>query len=255
MKKYIVTTLMGLVALAATHAQEFKLAKSSGRLLINLPSITVEGYSGNEIIFSTEKTDTENDERAKGLRPISGSGYMDNTGLGISVTDKGASVEVNQVNQKDRHVKIQVPKGVLVSYSFNKVQAGKAVFSNMDNEIEVSVQYGSVKLENVTGPLSVKAIYGSVDARFSENIKGPISIASIYGHVDVAIPITTKANLKLNTSYGEILAASDFKIDLEKSKDAEMVSYNNKVKGKLNGGGTDLSLTSDYNKIYLRKSN
>jgi hypothetical protein len=33
-----------------------------------------------------------------------------------------------------------------------------------------------------------------------------------------------------------------------------MVSYNNNnVNGKLNGGGTDFTLRSDYGKIYLRK--
>jgi len=253
MKKYLITTLIGLVTFTATQAQEYKLAKSSGKLIINLSSVTVEGHSGNEIIFSSENNPGQNDERAKGLRPISGSGFTDNTGVGISVTDKGTTVEVNQVNQKDRQVKILVPKGVTVSYSFDKVQAGKAVFKNITNEIEISVQYNSVKLDNVTGPLTVKAIYGAVDAKFSENIKGPISIVSIYGHVDVAIPVTTKANLKLNTSHGEIFAASDFKIEMEKT--SEMVSYTNKVKGKLNGGGTDLSLTSDYSKIYLRKTN
>jgi len=255
MKKYLITTLIGLMALSTAMAQEYKLAKSSGKLIINLPSVTVEGHSGNDIIFSSENSSGENDERAKGLRPISGSGYMDNTGLGINVTDKGSTIEVNQVNQKDRQVKIMVPKGVIVSYSCDKVQNGKVRFKNIENEIEISVQYNNVELDKVSGPLSVKAIYGGVDAKFNENIKGPISIVSIYGHVDVAIPLNTKANIKMSTSYGDILAASDFKIELEKTTNAEMISYSNKVKGKLNGGGAELSLSSDHGKIYLRKTN
>ncbi len=252
MKKYLITSLLALITLTAIQAQDFKLAKSSGKLVINLSSVVVEGHSGTDIVFSSERQSDESDERAKGLKPISGSGYTDNTGLGISVTDKGTTVEVNQVNQRDRKVKILVPKGIMVSYAFDKVQSGKVVFRNISNEIEVSVQYNEVHLENVTGPLSVKAIYGGVDAKFNENIKGPISIVSIYGHVDVAIPVTTKANLSMSTSHGEIFAASDFKIDMEKTTD--MVSYSNKVKGKINGGGSDFSLRSDYSKIYLRKN-
>src|SRR6478736_5172111 len=133
---------------------------------------------------------------------------------------------------------------------------GKAYFKNIESEVEVSVQYNSVDLENVTGPLSVKTIYGSVEAKFKDNMKGPISIVSIYGHVDVAIPTTTKANLKMSTSYGEIFAASELKIDLEKTPNSnDMISYSNSnVKGKLNGGGLEFTLKSDYSKIYLRKA-
>ena len=257
MKKYLIATCMGLLALTLTQAQEYKLAKSSGKLVINLASVKVEGYSGSEIVFTSSKFEKEADERAKGLRPINGSGYTDNTGLGISVTEKGSTIEVNPVSQKDGEVKIKVPKGVSISYAFNKVMnAGKAYFKNIESEVEISVLHNSIDLENITGPLTAKAVYGSIDAKFSENIKGPISVISIYGHVDVAIPVATKANLKMSTSYGEIFAAADLKIDLEKTENSDMVSYRaNSVKGKLNGGGTEFTLKSDYSKIYLRKTN
>ncbi|SJZ35905.1 DUF4097 family beta strand repeat-containing protein [Sediminibacterium ginsengisoli] len=253
MKKYIVTTLVAFAALVSVKAQEFKLAKSTGKIVINLSSVTVEGYSGNEIIFSSDKEANENDDRAKGLRPISGSGLTDNTGLGISVTEKDGVVEVTQVSAKNAQIKIKLPKAMSVSYSFSKVMnAGKGIFKNLESEIDVSVQYNSIQLENVTGPLAVKSVYGGVDVKFGENIKGPISVVSIYGYVDASIPVTTKANIKMSTSYGEILAASDLKIEIEKTGD--MVSYSDKVKGKLNGGGFDLSLTSNYGKVYLRKN-
>ena len=257
MKKFLITTLAALMAITAVQAQEYKVAKSTGKLVINLSSVKVEGYGGNEIIFSSLSNDRENDERAKGLQPINGSGMIDNTGLGISVSDKGATIEVNQVSQRGGKVKIMVPKGVSISYSFDKVMNnGKAYFKNIESEVEVSVQYNSVELDNVTGPLSVKAVYGSVEAKFGAAIKGPISIVSIYGHVDVAIPVTTKANLKMSTSYGEIFAAAELKIELEKTANAEdLISYKtSNVKGKINGGGIDLTLKSDYSKIYLRKT-
>jgi len=260
MKKYVIATCFALLALTITQAQEFKLAKTTGKLVINLSSVKVEGYNGNEIIFSSAKSEREEDERAKGLRPINGSGVVDNTGLGINVTDKGATVEVNQVSQRDGQVKIKVPKGISVSYVFNKVMnAGKAIFTNLESELEISVQHNPIELENVTGPVTAKAVYGSIDAKFKENMKGPISLISIYGHVDVAIPTSTKANLKMSTSYGEIFASSDLKIELEKTdngSDMDMISYRaNNLRGKLNGGGTDFTLRSDYSKIYLRKTN
>lgn len=259
MKKYLIATLTGLVVLTATMAQDYKVTKSTGKLVINLSGVRVEGYNGTEIVFSNDRGDRETDERAKGLRPINGSGLQDNTNLGISVTDKGATVEVNQVSSRDNKIKIMVPKGIAISYTYNKVMdAGKASFKNIESELEISVQHNGISLENVTGPLTLKAVYGNVEAKFNDNIKGPISIVSIYGHVDVALPASAKANLSMKTSYGEILASADLKIEVERTANADMdmVSYSNSnVKGKLNGGGAEISLRSDYSKIYLRKAN
>jgi len=105
-----------------------------------------------------------------------------------------------------------VPKGVIVYFEHESQYGGTATFKNMENEIEVSANYNSVELENVTGPLTVKAWYGGVDATFNQNVKGPISIVSIYRHVDVALPLATKANLKMTTSYGEIFMAPELRL-------------------------------------------
>ncbi|NCI45605.1 DUF4097 family beta strand repeat-containing protein [Sediminibacterium soli] len=255
MKKYLIVTMAALFAITALQAQ-FKLAKSTGKLVIHLSSVRVEGYSGSEIIFTSGRHEKDDDERAKGLRPINGSGLSDNTGIGINVADKGNTVEVNQVSSRDGEVVIKVPKSMSVSYTFDKVMnAGKSEFKDLDGELEISVQHNKVSLENVTGPLTVKSVYGGVEARFKDNIKGPLSLVSIYGFVDVAVPATTKANISMKTSYGELLAASGLNIELEKTTSGDMIRYSNSnVKGKLNGGGTELTLRSDYGKIYLRKA-
>ena len=257
MKKIIFSTIAALLVTASSFAQEYKLAKSTGKLVISTPGVTVEGYDGNEIIFTGKEKDGEEDERAKGLRPVNASGLQDNTGLGINVVDKGATVEVTQVGKGAEKIKIKVPKGISISYSFNKVMGNTtATFKNIESEIEVSVQYNKINLENVTGPLTIKSVYGGIDVKFGQNIKGPVSLVSVYGYVDVSMSTATKANLKMNTSWGEILASDDFKIEIEKSGSADMVSYSdNHIKGKLNGGGIDMTLTSSYGKVYLRKSN
>src|SRR5688572_6944 len=247
--KKISIVLVALLVSGLTYAQEFKVAKSTGKLNLHIGRVTVEGHSGNEIIFSTKDgRGKDEDERAKGLTAISGTGLTDNTGLGINVTEKDGAVEVYQLKKMNSpNIKILVPKGVIVSFDHESQYGGKATFRNLENEIEVSCQYNSVELENVTGPLTVKAVYGGVDATFSQNVKGPISIVSIYGHVDVALPLATKANLKMTTSYGEIFMAPEFKIDVEQNGDSD------RVKGTINGGGMNIDFRSDYGKIYLRK--
>jgi predicted membrane protein len=250
--KQLLVIALGWLAIGTTQAQEFKVAKSSGRLELNIGRVTVEGHNGNEIIFSSSNSRDSKDERAEGLRAINGSGLEDNTGLGINVTQKGDVVEVSQLKKMNSpDVKILVPKGVIVSFSHESQYGGKATFKNMENEIEVSANYNSIELENVTGPLTIKTVYGHVEADLSTNVKGPISIVSIYGYVDVTMPASIKANIKMSTSYGEILVAPEIKIDIDKQGD--FVRYNDKVYGKINGGGMNVDFRSDYSKIYLRK--
>ncbi|MBL7859341.1 MAG: DUF4097 family beta strand repeat protein [Cyclobacteriaceae bacterium] len=234
------------------QAQEYKVAKNSGRLQINLGRVTVESHNGNEIIFSSKDYQDSKDDRAQGLRSINSMGLEDNTGLGINVTVKGDVVDVNQLKKMSSpDVKILVPKGMTVAYDFQSQYGGEATFRNLENEIEISSNYNGIALENVTGPITAKTVYGNIDATFSQNVKGPVSIVSIYGYVDVTLPVSIKANLKMSTSYGEIFVAPDFKIEIEKQGD--MIRYSDRVNGKINGGGMNIDLRADYSKIYLRK--
>jgi predicted membrane protein len=252
MKKIVLIIGIMVAIVCVATAQDFKVAKNSGRLEIHLGRVTVEGYNGNEIVFSSRDRDRDEDDRARGLRAINSSGLDDNTGLGINVADKGNVVEVYQLKKMNSpEIKVLVPKGVIVSYEHSSQYGGEAIFRNLENEIEISTHYNSVEMENITGPVTAKVIYGHIEATFSQNVKGPLSLVSIYGYVDISLPPTTKANLKLSTSYGEIFVAPEFKIDIE--KDGDMVRYSDKVNGKINGGGMNVDIRSDYGKVYLRK--
>lgn len=235
------------------QAQEYKLAKNSGRLEIHLGRVTIEGHNGNEIIFSSQDPDEEVDKRAAGLRSINSLGLDDNTGLGINISDKGNTVEVHQLKKMHSpDIRILVPKGIIVAYKHESQYGSEVEFKNLPNEIEVSAQYNSISLDNVTGPLTVETTYGHVEAKFDTNIKDPISIVSIYGYVDVTLPQTTKANLRLSTDYGEILVSPEFDIKVDKSGGG-LVAYSDKVIGTINGGGINMNLSCNYGKVYLRK--
>ena len=235
------------------QAQEYKIAKSTGRLEIKeVNHVVIEGYAGNEIIFTSRDSKREDDERAKGLRSISNNGLEDNTGFGLSVVDKGNVVEVQQLKRMDGpNVTIKVPKGVVVAYSHSSPYGEKVEFKNVESEIEVSTVHSGVELNNVTGPMTIKTVHGDIETSLSPSMKNPVSIVSVHGHVDVAMPVATKADLKLGTVYGEIFVDPDFKIEVEKT--GGMVKYSDNVSGKINGGGLDITLSSTHNNVYLRK--
>ncbi|MBL7853507.1 MAG: DUF4097 family beta strand repeat protein [Cyclobacteriaceae bacterium] len=243
----------GLVLMTtAAWGQEFKVARNSGRLEIHLGRVTLEGHNGNEIIFTSRSGKSESDPRSQGLRAINGLGLEDNTGLGINVTEKDGVVEVFQLKKMNSpDVKILVPRGVIVSCEHESQYGGTIAARNLENELEISTTYNSIELENITGPLTAKSVYGHIEATFSNNVKGPLSLVAVYSYVDVTLPANLKANLKLSTSYGEIFVAPEFKIEVE--RDGEFVNYSDKISGKINGGGMSVSMRADYGKIYLRK--
>ena len=99
MKKIITIVIAAFLIAGNASAQEFKVQKTTGRLEIRIGKVTVEGYAGNEIVFSSRDRDKKDDDRAKGLKEINGLGIDDNTGLGINVEDKGGVVVVRQLKK------------------------------------------------------------------------------------------------------------------------------------------------------------
>ncbi|MXV17118.1 hypothetical protein [Hufsiella ginkgonis] len=229
MKKTLTLLLILLSAGILARAQkEYRLTKSTGNLKINLTNAIIEGYNGKEIIFSGQAIEApEPDERAKGLVNINSTGYTDNTGLGISVTENGTDVSVKLVAKKSiGTLTIKVPENMKVSFSnrndfdwaYRSGPAETLLLKNLKGEIEVFANNNKVRLEYNTGPMNVTTLYGSVEAVFKGDIKGPVSIISVHDYVDVTLPATTKANIELSSQAGKLYAAKEFDISIEKAE-------------------------------------
>ncbi len=251
--KFILAAAL-LIVSGQLPAQEYKLAKSTGKLVLNdINQLTIEGTTGNEIVFVSLDGRGEKDSRATGLRAINSMGLEDNTGVGLALVDKGTTYEVYQLKKMDGpRVKIMVPRGVSVSISHTSPHGDDILVRNSESEIESSTVHSGIRLENVTGPLNIKTVHGEIEADLNAALKSPIRLTSTHGLVDVTLPVSTKANLSLGTSYGEILVDPALKIEVEKTGD--MVKYSSsKINGKLNGGGLEIELRSTHDNVYLRK--
>lgn len=203
--------------------KEFRFKKSSGTIVINSSNVSIEGYEGNEVIFTLKVLSEDVDEKAVGLVKLSSSGTIDNTGIGLNVLEKNDQLEVKQVGKPNEStVVIRLPKKMRIVYVYNKsdLSSDDLKITNIENEIEISKMYGDVQLENITGPLTVKTIYGSVDAKLSKPTKGPISLVSVYGSIDVTLDQETKATINLSSDWGSIYALKEFKFEFEKQKRA-----------------------------------
>ncbi len=235
------------------YVQSYKIKKPAGKLIINVGEAIIEGYSGDEIIFSVTEKDNLIDKRAEGLQSINGLGLVDNTGLGINVTENKGLMEVTAINiMAAKKIKILVPKSVIVSYKNQSQHSETVIFKYIQNEIEIATTYNDVKLENITGPVTARSIHGNIDAMFSSNVKGPISIISIYGHADVSLPKSIKADVRASTTYGEIYVSPQLQLAVATPNVKNPPQVINEVNGKINGGGQKIDIRSDHDKIYLR---
>ncbi|REA64356.1 hypothetical protein DSL64_02050 [Dyadobacter luteus] len=267
MKKLLTSIVISVSLFSAAYAQDrqFKLSKKAGRLILNISDVSVEGYDGSEIIFSAPQP-KEKDEKAKGLTLLSGSGYSDNTGLNLSVRDNGSNVEVDYVGKQEKvPITVKVPNTMSVKVSATGAMSSDGIVYVKDfkGESEINTIYNSISLQNVTGPINAKTLYGELNAKFASSLKGPISLVAVNKYIDVSIPADLKANVNLSTSFGNIYAAEGLNIVRETagnkqagqqqtaSSDSKEWSRSTSIKGRLNGGGLDLILNTN-NKIYLR---
>ena len=266
MKSLVITILLSAALFSVTYAQErqFKLSKKTGKLILNISGVSVEGYEGSEVIFSAPQT-KEKDERAQGLALLSGSGLTDNTGLNLSVRDKGGSIEVDYVGkQEEVLITVKVPNTMSLRITTTQdMRSNETVYvKDFSGEAEINTIYHNICLQNVTGPINAKTLYGELIAKFASNLKGPISLIAVNKYIDVSIPASLKANVNLSTSYGNIYAAEGLNIIREttiEKKTSEEASpsqptewkRSTNIKGTLNGGGLDFILKSNK-KIYLR---
>ena len=254
MKKKII--LVGIVFLFSSTlwGQEYKL-KVSGNKTLNLQElnhVVVEGYDGAEVVFSTESESEADPERAEGLTAINAMGLKDNSGIGLSVTESGESIDVIPLSRRsDRRYIIKVPQNVKIKYEHSTPYGSQLKVKNVSAEIEASTKHNAIFLENVTGPVTINTVHGNVDAIFTTvNQASPTSIISAHGLIDVALPSNTKANLSMDSNWGELF--TDMTIEMEQSEDG-LKSYSSNVKGTINGGGVSIKLSSAHGNIYLRK--
>lgn len=255
--KTLTVKLLVVISILHLHwtasAQEHKFPLTSGTLKFNeVNNLSIEGYNGNEIIITTLGRAAV-PERAKGLHPINSQGIEDNTGIGLSVSQSGEIVEIQQVMNKNNsgRYQVKVPANVKVQVSYVGVHGDEIRIKNLQNEVEVSTRHNSITLENISGPALVNSVHGSITASFSAiEPDNPISIISIHNDVDVTLPADAKADLTLASEHGTIY--TDMDLAYAKST-GDMRKISSVIEGTLNGGGTQVVLKSNFNNIYLRK--
>jgi hypothetical protein len=93
----------------------------------------------------------------------------------------------------------------------------------------------------------LKSVYGMVEVR---NFSGPLTVEATYGGVDAALTERAVGELTAETNYGDIYSNLDVKFGSDKITDKDFYLF---VSAKP-GQGPRYSFESKYGNVYLRKA-
>lgn len=250
-------------------------------------SITVRGYEGKDVVIDArwrervltkeeqqeqeELAETEEEvdqeelarkkaqaEKAKGMK------MLEVESMGLTVEEEENVIQVN-VEEGKRAVDllIQVPFSTSLRLSCRDDERGVTV-DRVEGEIEVDTENGSIVLTDVSGPVVADSSGGEIKAVFGKVTPGkPMSFSSMDGDIDITLPLVVKASLKLKTDEGQIFTDFDVQLTPSQQKKEEderkegggyRVAFEKVTVGLINGGGTEIQLTTYEGNIYIRKA-
>lgn len=94
----------------------------------------------------------------------------------------------------------------------------------------------------------IRSVYGMVEIR---NFSGPLTVDATYGGVDAALAERTVGELTAETNYGQIYTNLDTRFTSEKLESRAFYTF---VSAKP-GNGPPYNFESKYGNVYLRKAN
>lgn len=234
-------------------------ASCSLKVDVKRGSITVQGTDRKDVLVKYEAMESNTKEKAKssskdGLQRIS-SGSLD---LEARESNNQVIIDSDSWN-KGLNLTIEVPKNI--DLNLDTYNGGDIYVSNIT---------GEVILENYNGEITAKGISGSVSAdTYNGEIKvellkvtpdTPMAFNTYNGDIDITFPANFKGELKMKTNQGEIYSGFEMsmvKSDPVKKNDSKTGTYkvylDDWVRGKINGGGPEITMKNYNGDIYLRK--
>lgn len=197
-------------------------------------------------------------EKSKGMKML----QVESMGLTIEEEDNVIQVDVDE-GKRAVDLIIQVPFSASLRLSCRDDERGVTV-ERVDGEIEVDTSDGPIVLTNVSGPVVADSSDGEIKIVFGKITPGkPMSLSAMDGDIDITLPLNAKASLKIKTDEGQIYTDFDVQLTPSQQKQEEderreggsyRVTYEKVTLGLINGGGTEIQLTTYEGNIYIRRA-
>lgn len=277
-------TLLG-VQVAKAQKKEFKEqikreisfegVSSENTLIIKniFGSITVEGYSGDTVLFEVEKTITaENTEDLE----------LGKQELTLKVVKKGSKIIAHpqapylKFNDKgfnfnccDDHEEpeydhnmnftVKVPRNVRIEVS--TINDGEVLIKNTRGAfVKANNINGGIVLENITGQTKVHAINGAVTISYVDNPTEPSTYYSLNGDINITYQKNLSADIAFKSMNGELFTDFDIakqytktrKNTTEKSSKGKY-KYESKPMVQIGKGGINFDFETLNGDVFIKK--
>jgi hypothetical protein len=160
---------------------------------------------------------------------------------GVDVDPVSGNVDVHT---GDGHIKLAGGKGEIRL----RTGDGHIEAHGLDGQLEATSGDGHVRVEGRFDRLNIRTGDGGVDVRAlpGSKVSSAWSIRTGDGSVDVSLPDTLQANLDVHTNDGHISLGIPLQVEGSLSRSA--------IRGKLNGGGAELSISTGDGSIRLNRT-
>jgi hypothetical protein len=225
-------------------------------------SIKVVGYEGKDVIVqvlmdSSKDEDEDRDEDSRGMKRIGSTGGMD-----VRADEDNNTVRISSsAENKLAGLVIKVPQNT-TRIELGSINGGDITVSDVSGKLELHNVNGGITATGISGSVVANTVNGDVIVKFkSVDASAAMAFSNLNGKIDITLPADTKANLKLKCDRGEMF--TDFDIEVDKTRPKvetknedhfHQVKIDDWVLGKINGGGSQLELQSQFGSIYIRKA-
>jgi Putative adhesin len=221
-------------------------------------TITVQGYSGNEVIIKgTAERNRESGVRvpdeARGMRRLTPAG-------GLSADEESNVVTIHP-GLKPENIDLQVPAASALSL---KTLTGNVLVNGVLGDLDLESMNGGITLDQVGGSIVAHALNGGISANVVRlNADKPCSFSTLNGRIELTLPASIHANLTMRSDQGDVYLDQgfDFKAAPASSSNASTSESNgmlkirmdNTIHGTINGGGVEINIRTFNGNILVHK--
>jgi hypothetical protein len=225
-------------------------------------SIKVIGYEGKDVLIqvlmdSSKEEEEDRDDDSRGMKRIGSTGGMD-----VRADEDNNNVRISSsAENKLAGLVIKVPQNT-TRIELGTINGGEITVSDVSGKLELHNVNGGITATGISGSVVANTVNGDVIVKFkSVDASAAMGFSNLNGKIDVLLPADTKANLKLKCDRGEMF--TDFDIEVDKTRPKvetknedhfHQVKIDDWVLGKINGGGSQIEMQSQFGSIYIRKA-
>ena len=216
-----------------TAGGEVQIINTNGR-------IDVEGVDGNTVDVSAERV-------ARATTEAAAKEMLPRITIKEDIRPDRVSIEAERIQglligvAVDVHYRVRAPRTAVVRL---RATNGAVTVSGIAGRVVASTTNGNVTAGDLSGGVEARATNGRVEVALASLGADPVDLRTTNGQVRLSMPATSKANVSASCTNGTIDVEG---LNLEPMGEQSR----RRVRGRTNGGGTPVELTTTNGTIRL----